>query len=68
MSPLIWRKSTYSENKANCLYVAAATDGTIKLRESDTPHTILTTTPGTLRTLVRSAKRGRFDRLTARCR
>ncbi|MBH5335686.1 DUF397 domain-containing protein [Streptomyces pactum] len=68
MDELTWRKSSYSEAGGNdCVELAASGTG-IHLRESDDPGSILTTTPGTLRTLVRNAKRGRFDRLTARCR
>ncbi|NGO14853.1 DUF397 domain-containing protein, partial [Streptomyces sp. HC44] len=46
MSALDWQKSTFSGDQANCLYLAASpTTETIHLRESDTPDTILTTTP-----------------------
>ncbi|MFD3572700.1 DUF397 domain-containing protein [Streptomyces sp. NPDC058644] len=52
MPQLDWQKSTFSEDQANCLYIATAPDGTIRLRESDTPETILTTSPGTLAALL----------------
>ncbi|MPY64929.1 DUF397 domain-containing protein, partial [Streptomyces spongiae] len=42
MHELTWQKSTHSAEAANCLYVAATPTGTIRLRESDEPHTILT--------------------------
>ncbi|MFE2942560.1 DUF397 domain-containing protein [Streptomyces sp. NPDC059255] len=65
MSALNWQKSSYSGEAANCVYVAATGDGTIKLRESDTPDTILTTTPDSLRALILGAKAGEFDRLAS---
>ncbi|BBJ41071.1 hypothetical protein SSPO_037890 [Streptomyces antimycoticus] len=58
-----WRKSSYSSQGANCLYVSAPGDATIRLRESDEPDTILTTTPSTLRDLIRSTKAGQLDHL-----
>ncbi|MGW7596007.1 DUF397 domain-containing protein, partial [Streptomyces rubiginosohelvolus] len=53
MSRLNWRKSTFSEEASSCVYVAAARNGKIRLRESDDPHIILTTTPAALRFLIR---------------
>jgi len=64
MSALNWQKSSYSGNAANCIHVAAADDGTIKMRESDDPNTILTTTPENLAAFIRGAKAGKFDHLT----
>ncbi|MBN3931066.1 DUF397 domain-containing protein [Streptomyces verrucosisporus] len=64
MPDLYWQKSTYSAEAANCVYVAASDDGTIKLRESDRPGSILTTTPESLRTFIRGIKAGEFDRFT----
>ncbi|MGO4424382.1 DUF397 domain-containing protein [Streptomyces sp. MCAF7] len=49
---------------ANCLYVEAPTPDVIKIRESDDPDVILTTTPATLGVFIRGAKAGHFDRLT----
>ncbi|MEU1784417.1 DUF397 domain-containing protein [Streptomyces sparsogenes] len=63
MPTLHWRKSSYSSQGANCLYVSSTDDATIRLRESDDPDTILTTTPTTLRTFIRSAKAGHLDHL-----
>jgi hypothetical protein len=37
-----WQKSTYSEEGSACVYLAATPAGTILLRESDEPETILT--------------------------
>ncbi|MFI0777101.1 DUF397 domain-containing protein [Streptomyces sp. NPDC021212] len=64
MSARVWRKSSYSQQGANCLYVAAPAPHTIALRESDDPDVILTTTPATLGTFIRAAKAGTLDRLT----
>jgi len=64
MSARVWRKSSYSQQGANCLYVATPAPHTIALRESDEPDVILTTTPVTLGTFIRAAKAGAFDRLT----
>ncbi|AEM81292.1 DUF397 domain-containing protein [Streptomyces violaceusniger] len=58
-----WRKSSYSSQGANCLYVSASDNATIRLRESDEPNTILTTTPTALSALIRSAKAGQLDHL-----
>ncbi|GGV55462.1 hypothetical protein GCM10010277_55890 [Streptomyces longisporoflavus] len=53
MPSLNWQKSSYSGGpESNCLYIATAPDGTIRLRESDAPDTVLTTTPGPLAALL----------------
>ncbi|MFE1936074.1 DUF397 domain-containing protein [Streptomyces sp. NPDC059474] len=65
MSAHDWRKSSYSSEGNACLYVSAPDNATIRLRESDEPETILTTTPTTLRDLIRSAKAGQLDHLGA---
>lgn len=55
MSTLTWQKSSFSEAAgANCVYLAAAPNGTVHLRESDRPATILTTTPVALANLMRT--------------
>ncbi|MFD8384146.1 DUF397 domain-containing protein [Streptomyces sp. NPDC059679] len=61
MSLLNWRKSTFSENQANCVELATAHDG-IHMRESDEPDTVLRTTPATLRRFIRAVKAGGLDR------
>ncbi|KUO20171.1 DUF397 domain-containing protein [Streptomyces dysideae] len=43
MPELHWQKSTYSQEASACVYVATTPTGTILLRESDEPETILTT-------------------------
>ena len=51
-----WQKSTFSEDQANCVYVATTPDKTIRLRESDTPDVILATAPEGLAALLRHLK------------
>ncbi|MFI6626279.1 DUF397 domain-containing protein [Streptomyces sp. NPDC050528] len=52
----VWQKSTYSPDASNCVYVAQGPAGAIRLRESDTPDTILTTTTDGLRRLIDALK------------
>ncbi|EFL23670.1 conserved hypothetical protein [Streptomyces himastatinicus ATCC 53653] len=59
-----WRKSSYSPNAGNCVYVRNDRDGSLRLRESDAPDTVLTTNRTTFDTFIRAAKAGHFDRLT----
>ncbi|WP_262061110.1 DUF397 domain-containing protein [Streptomyces sp. STR69] len=56
MSNSPWQKSTYSGDASNCVYVSADPTGTVRLRESDAPNTILTTTAEGLRHLVDTLK------------
>jgi hypothetical protein len=57
---LTWQKSSFSgDESGNCLYLAATPDGTLRLRESDTPHEIIATTPARLSNLIRAVKAGR---------
>ncbi|MEV2210971.1 DUF397 domain-containing protein [Streptomyces sp. NPDC050997] len=57
MSEPHWQKSSYSGGpEGNCLYLAPTPDGTIRLRESDTPDVILTAAPEGLAALLRSLK------------
>ncbi|WP_432743425.1 DUF397 domain-containing protein [Streptomyces sp. JH002] len=56
MSAFAWQKSSYSAQGANCLNVAAATDGLLRLRESTDPGTMLTVRPTALRGLLRAIK------------
>ncbi|MFE4516193.1 DUF397 domain-containing protein [Kitasatospora sp. NPDC056783] len=65
MSALNWQKSSYSSESVNCLYVAAVSDGTVKIRESDDPGVVITTLPSKLRTLLDGVKAGEFDHLMA---
>ncbi|MEV7421339.1 MULTISPECIES: DUF397 domain-containing protein [unclassified Streptomyces] len=61
MSALTWQKSSFSGEAANCINVAAADDGTIKLVESDSPDVIVTTTPEKLKAFILGIKAGEFD-------
>lgn len=59
MPELDWQKSSFSDAAgANCVYVATAPDGTVRLQESDTPDVTLTTTPSALAALIRAARAG----------
>ncbi|MDQ0774436.1 hypothetical protein QF026_002902 [Streptomyces aurantiacus] len=63
MPSLAWQKSSFSSDEANdCLYLAATPDGILRIRESDTPDEIITTTPAPLDHLIRSLKAGRSPR------
>ncbi|MFG2846798.1 DUF397 domain-containing protein [Kitasatospora sp. NPDC048296] len=59
-----WQKSSFSGDTANCIYLAVAPDGSVKIRESDDPDTIITTTPDRFRAFLHGAKVGEFDHLT----
>ncbi|MDX3224221.1 DUF397 domain-containing protein [Streptomyces sp. ME19-01-6] len=61
MSTLGWRKSTYSEEASSCVYVAAAGDDGVMLRESDDPDVVLVTTRRTLRAFISRVKTGALD-------
>ncbi|MEW2549868.1 DUF397 domain-containing protein [Streptomyces sp. NPDC047002] len=61
MPDLNWQKSSFSAEAASCIYLATAPDGTVKLRESDDPTTIVTTTPAKLRAFILGVKAGEFD-------
>ncbi|QKW07041.1 DUF397 domain-containing protein [Streptomyces sp. NA04227] len=63
MPTLNWQKSSYSAQASDCLYLAPAEDGTIKLRESDDPATVVTTTPQNLKAFILGVKAGEFDHL-----
>ncbi|MCX4757509.1 DUF397 domain-containing protein [Kitasatospora purpeofusca] len=64
MSALNWQKSSFSSESVNCINLAVAPGRSVKLRESDDPDVIITTTPDTLRALLRGIKEGEFDHLT----
>ncbi|MEU6276312.1 DUF397 domain-containing protein [Streptomyces populi] len=57
MTELVWQKSTYSEAASSCVYLATTPAGTILLRESDEPETVLATGPRQLGALI-AALRG----------
>ncbi|MEX2983729.1 DUF397 domain-containing protein [Streptomyces sp. C36] len=51
----LWQKSTFSsETQGDCLELAKP-PGRILLRESDTPDTVITTSPAALRALLATA-------------
>ncbi|GHJ40060.1 DUF397 domain-containing protein [Streptomyces sp. TS71-3] len=59
MPELHWQKSTFSSGpQGECLNVAVAPDGTIRLRESDAPRTVLIATPHGLAALLEDIKGG----------
>jgi hypothetical protein len=57
-----WQKSSFSGNSGNCVHIGATGEGAIKLRESDAPETVLTTTPEALGSLIRRIKSNRTNR------
>ncbi|BCL28188.1 DUF397 domain-containing protein [Streptomyces aurantiacus] len=58
MPTLHWQKSSYSSEGNNCLELATAPDGTLRLRESDNPTTTLTLRTPDLASLLTAARRG----------
>ncbi|MDF9814614.1 DUF397 domain-containing protein [Streptomyces sp. SPB162] len=65
MSHLEWQKSTFSTGEqGECIEVANGSERLVHLRESDDPHTVVTTTPRALRALLRAAKAGALDHLS----
>jgi len=57
MPELNWQKSSFSGGpEGNCLFIATTPDGTIRLRESDEPQTVIATAPQGLTALLRHIK------------
>lgn len=56
MATHTWQKSSYSHEGANCLNITTSPDGTLLLRESENPGTVLTLTVTQFRTLIRMLK------------
>ncbi|WP_329366002.1 DUF397 domain-containing protein [Streptomyces sp. NBC_01483] len=53
MPELDWQKSTFSGGpQGECVNITVTPDGTIRLRESDEPRTVLATTPEGLAALL----------------
>lgn len=52
VSTFHWQKSSYSSEGNNCLELATAPDGTIRLRESDAPASTLAFPAPALATLL----------------
>ncbi|KJY29286.1 DUF397 domain-containing protein [Streptomyces sp. NRRL S-495] len=63
MAAPIWQKSSFSGDAANCIYLAATVDGRIRIRESDEPDVVVTTTAERLRAFICGVKAGEFDHL-----
>ncbi|WP_411079954.1 DUF397 domain-containing protein [Streptomyces sp. cmx-18-6] len=59
-----WQKSSFSgpDDNQSCIELAPV-DGLIKLRESDDPHVIVTTSTTKLRAFLLGVKAGEFDHL-----
>ncbi|WP_327403529.1 DUF397 domain-containing protein [Streptomyces sp. NBC_01288] len=59
--PRNWQKSTFSDggDGNTCIELAATSPTTLHLRESETPHTQLTTTHTPLTHLIRELKSAR---------
>jgi hypothetical protein len=55
-----WRKSSYSGDGSNCVCVAVAPDGTVRLRDSKVPDVLVATRPEALDRFIRAAADGRF--------
>jgi hypothetical protein len=58
MPALDWQKSTFSGDQANCVNVAATPDRTLRLRESDAPEVVLSTSARPLAALLRALQEG----------
>ncbi|MBH1934083.1 DUF397 domain-containing protein [Streptomyces sp. AV19] len=58
MSVYVWQKSSFSGQAVNCLHIAGAADGTLRLRESDWPKAVLRSTRATMRGLLVAIKTG----------
>lgn len=58
MSAFKWQKSSYCAEGNNCLHLATFPDHTIRIRESETPHTVVTTTRNQLAFLMKAIKSG----------
>jgi hypothetical protein len=58
MSDGAWQKSSFSSGDPNqtCVELANAPEGRIRLRESDDPATVLTSTPARLAALLRCVR------------
>lgn len=51
-----WQKSTFSPDGSDCVNIATAPGGTIRLRESDDPEVVLAATRTQLRALIHTVK------------
>ncbi|KOX33057.1 MULTISPECIES: DUF397 domain-containing protein [unclassified Streptomyces] len=63
-SPTEWQKSSFSGGGGeNCVELKRAHDGAIKMRESDDPNVVVSTTPEKLAAFIAGVKAGEFDHL-----
>jgi hypothetical protein len=60
-APLIWQKSTYSQEQGECVELAAH-GGAVLLRESDNPAVVLRTTRQDLARFLQVIKRTAYGR------
>jgi hypothetical protein len=61
-SPIAWQKSSFSQEHGECVELAAV-DGAIRLRESDAPGVVVSTSQYRLKALILAVKAGEFDDL-----
>jgi hypothetical protein len=63
MMDLPWQKSSFSGTGGNneCVEIATAPDGLLRLRESDQPTAVMTTTRAQWDVFVKGVKAGEFD-------
>ncbi|KRV51113.1 hypothetical protein AQ490_02615 [Wenjunlia vitaminophila] len=57
---LNWHTSSYCGDAINCVNVAAAPDGTVRLRESAQPDAVLAVSRDQFQALIRGIKAGEF--------
>lgn len=57
-----WQTSSYCGTGNNCLELAAAPDGTVHIRESETPYAVVATNRTQLGSLIRVIKNGTLPR------
>ncbi|NEA43435.1 DUF397 domain-containing protein [Streptomyces sp. SID11385] len=59
-----WQKSSFSGvGGENCIELRSTAPGSVHLRESTTPDTVVTTTSDNLRAFLLGVKAGEFDHL-----
>ncbi|HWU08268.1 MAG TPA: DUF397 domain-containing protein [Streptomyces sp.] len=62
MQALSWRTSSYSAEGANCVNLAIAPDGTVRLRDSKAPRTVVATSADALRHFIGAVQAGTLER------
>ncbi|KRV46871.1 hypothetical protein AQ490_08810 [Wenjunlia vitaminophila] len=58
MTEVQWQKSSYCAQGNSCVELARPSDGTVLLRESAEPGTVIATSPARVGALVRAVKAG----------